>query len=271
MFFFNIQMIKSIAFLLFFAPLGLEAQTFRLAPPQAGIGSGSPFFTDSMSLSLRFDLPGAVIRYTLDGTLPNHQSQVFSKRLVVRNSCVLTAISMHPYYSDSEPVRVELVRLNPDFAPQEATLAMAPSPKYPGRGAVTLNDYEKGHAQLDNGRWLGFEGTDMDYTMEFGKKIAPKSVMVSALSAPGSWILPPRRIELWASAKKKGAFKKVATLEIPPVEQADKGIEEKIYFLSFAPVKARRWRVVAIHDALPEWHPGKGKPAWLFVDEVALQ
>ena len=266
-----IRMIKPVILLLFFIPVCLEAQTFRLAPPLIEMDAGSPFFTDSISLSLRFDLAGAVIRYTLDGTLPNSQSQVFSKRLVLRKACILTAVAMHPDFLVSEPARVQLVRLNPDLSPQESTLATAPSPKYAGKGAATLHDYGKGHAQLDSGRWLGFEGTDMDYTMEFGKKIAPKSLMVSMLSAPGSWIMPPRRIELWASVRKRGAFKKVSTLEIPPVQQGDRGLEEKIYFLNFAAVKARRWRVVAIHDMLPEWHPGKGKPAWLFVDEVALQ
>jgi len=164
-----------------------------------------------------------------------------------------------------------LVRMNPAFIPQEATLAVAPSPKYRARGTSTLHDYAKGHEQLDSGRWLGFEGADMDYTMTFANKIKSGSLLVSVLSAPGSWVMPPRSIELWASSKKKGGFKKVATLDIPPVQPGEKGIEEIIYFLNFAPVNARRWRVVATHDTLPEWHPGKGKPTWLFVDEVGLQ
>jgi hexosaminidase len=263
-------MIKPVIFLLFLIPVCLEAQPFRLAPPPIAMEAGSPFFTDSVGLALRFDLAGAVIRYTLDGTLPNPQSPVFSKRLVVRNSCVLKAVAMHPDFLASEPSSVQLVRLNQDFMPQEATIAMPPSPKYAGSGAATLHDYGKGHAQLDSGRWLGFEGTDMDYTMKFGKKIAPKSLMVSILSAPGSWVMPPCRMELWASSGKRGAFKKVSTLEIPPVQEGEKGIEEKIYFLNFDSVKARRWRVVAIHGTLPEWHPAKDKSAWLFVDEVGL-
>ena len=264
---------KAFFVLLLFFPFFIDAQPFQLAPPQTGIGSSqSPFFTDITSVMLRFDLPGAVVRYTLDGTLPGSDAPVFKDKMMIRSTCVLTAVSVHPDFLTSEPVRVHLVRMNPGFKPQEAVLAHQPSEKYPGQGVATLLDYDKGHEQLGNGRWLGFEGSDLDYTMVFSKKIAPGTLMVSVLSAPASWILPPRKIELWASTGKKGAFEKVASLDVPPVQSDEKGIFEKICLLDFKPVKAKRWRVVVSNGGpLPEWHPGKGKPAWLFVDEVAFQ
>lgn len=264
---------KTIIALLLGFPLWAPAQPFQLAPPQTGIGLfQSPFFTDSTAVALRFDLPGAVIHYTLDGTLPGPGAAVFEDRIVIRSTCVLTAVSVHPDFLTSEPVRVQFVRMDPAFEPEAATLARAPGEKYRGWGAATLHDRDKGHERLDNGRWLGFEGHDLDYTMVFSKKIAPKTLMVSVLSAPASWILPPRKIELWASRRKKGALKKVASLDIPALQQHEKGISEQILFLHFTPLKARRWRVVAVNGGpLPAWHPGNGKPAWLFVDEVGFQ
>jgi len=59
---------------------------------------------------------------------------------------------------------------------------------------------------------------------------------------------------------------------LPPAREAESGIRERLFFLDFKPLKARRVRIVARNAGpLPEWHPGKGKPAWLFVDEVAFQ
>ena len=254
-------------------PFFSVAQSFQLAPPQTGIGLfQSPFFTDSAVVVLRFDLPGATIRYTLDGTSPGSGAAIFEDSIVIRTTCILTAVSAHPDFLNSEPTRVQFVRMDPVYTPKEAALAHQPSEKYPGWGAPTLHDYDKGHEKPDDGRWLGFEGADLDYTLIFSKKIAPEKLMVSVLSAPASWILPPRSIELWASTGKKGAFEKVASLEIPPARQEEKGLSEQILFLDVKPVKARRWRVVATNGGpLPEWHPGKGKPAWLFVDEVGFQ
>ena len=41
--------------------------------------------------------------------------------------------------------------------------------------------------------------------------------------------------------------------------------------LKFAPVKARYVRIVAsTENVMPDWHPGKGFPAFLFVDEIVV-
>lgn len=264
---------KSIVILLLVFPLFSNAQPFQLAAPQTGIGSfQSPFFTDSAVVALRFDLPDASIRYTLDGSLPGREARVFKDKIVIRSTCILTAVSVHPDFLTSDPVNVQFVHLNPAFEPEQAELTNPPAEKYSGWGAATLHDHDKGHEKLDNGRWLGFEGRDLDYTMVFGKKIAPKILIVSTLSAQASWILPPDKIELWASAGRKGAFKKVAEMDIAPLQEHDKRLSENIWFVNFKPVKARHWRVVAVNGGpLPEWHPGKGRPAWLFVDEVGFQ
>lgn len=264
---------KSLIVLLLMLPAVLQAQTFQLAPPQTGIGPfQSPFFTDSTVVVLRFDLPGARIHYTLDGSLPGPASPVFKDRIVLRSSCALMAIAVHPDYRDSDPVSVQFVRLNPDLQPLQAELAHAPAAKYAGKGAATLYDRDKGHEQLTSGQWLGFEGQDLEYTVVFRKKVTLRQLMLSTLSAPGSWVLPPAAVELWADTGKKGAFEKVAFFELPPARETEGGIRERLFFLDFKPLKARRVRIVARNAGpLPEWHPGKGKPAWLFVDEVGFQ
>ena len=264
---------KTLVALLLFLPGLLQGQTFQLAPPQTGIGAfQSPLFTDSAVVVLRFDVPGASIRYTLDGSLPGPASPVFKNRIVLRSSCALTAVAVHPDYRDSEPVSVQFVRLNPDLQPVQTELVHAPAAKYAGKGATTLCDHDKGHEQLNSGHWLGFEGKDLEYTVDFRKKKTLKGLILSTLSAPASWVLPPAAVELWADTGKKGAFEKVAVFELPPAREGESGIRERLFFLDFKPRKARRWRVVARNGGpLPEWHPGKGSPAWLFVDEVIFQ
>ncbi len=54
------------------------------------------------------------------------------------------------------------------------------------------------------------------------------------------------------------------------MEQSDKNCiyEHK---LSFTPVKTQYVKVVALSESkIPEWHGGKGNPAFLFVDEITV-
>lgn len=263
---------KQIFCCLLFLPFALPAQSFQLAPPQASLGlKETPFFSDSIVVDLHFDLPGAHIRYTLDGTSPGKEAPLFHRKMAVYQTCMLTAVAEHPDFLTSDPLRIQLVRTPAGFKPQQATLTIAPSEKYPGQGAATLHDQKKGHEDLSRGQWLGFEGKHLDYSMTFPEKIAASSLMVSVLSAPSSWIFPPQKIDLWAATGKKGLFRLVASLDIPPAREDEKGLSERLYFLNFKRVKAQRWRVVATNfGTLPDWHPGKGKAAWLFVDELGF-
>ncbi|MBK8557563.1 MAG: chitobiase/beta-hexosaminidase C-terminal domain-containing protein [Lewinellaceae bacterium] len=52
----------------------ISAQVYRLAPPQ--IQCASTVFTDKTSVKMAFDLEGASIHYTLDGSAPTRQSPV---------------------------------------------------------------------------------------------------------------------------------------------------------------------------------------------------
>ena len=42
------------------------------------------------------------------------------------------------------------------------------------------------------------------------------------------------------------------------------------HLLTFDPVTARYFRVTVKPSVIPEWHPGKGNRAFIFVDEIRL-
>lgn len=52
----------------------------------------------------------------------------------------------------------------------------------------------------------------------------------------------------------------------------DKGANAIVtHSLAFDPVKARYVRVsLQPENSMPDWHPGKGKPAFIFVDEIEI-
>lgn len=245
------------------------AQPFQLAQPVLQIAS--PFFTDSAVIRLRFDLEGAEIRYTLDGNEPTRLSPEYKGAITVRENSLLVAKAFHPDFLASEPVSQLLIKIAPALLPATGELAVPPSPKYPAQGSRSLFDLQKGGSAYSDGKWLGFEGKNLEYSFSLSQKQTARRLTVSTLSAPGAWIFPPRRIEVWAKNKRGGAFKKVADENYPPLPGLLPGHDQLLVVTFPKACTALEWKVVVEnYGPLPDWHPGKGAAAWLFVDEIFL-
>ncbi len=245
------------------------AQSFQLAEPV--LLTQSPFFTDSAVIRLRFELEGAEIRYTLNGSEPTRLSPEYQGPVTIWATSMLVAKAFHPDFVASETISELFIKIDPAYVPATGELAVPPSPQYPGEGSRSLFDLQKGSANYSDGRWLGFEGKNLEYTFSLPKKQTAQRLTVSSLSAAGSWIFPPRHIEVWAKTGRKGAFKKVAEENYPPLPYLLPNREYLIALPFPKACTAREWKVVVEnYGALPDWHPGKGSPAWLFVDEIFL-
>ena len=95
------------------------------------------------------------------------------------------------------------------------------------------------------------------------------SVAISTNVAKGDWVFDARNLSVETSDDGK-TFKKIASEEYPEMKETDKdGIVE--HKLTFAPVTIQYVRVIASPEkSLPAWHGGKGKNAFLFVDEIKI-
>jgi hexosaminidase len=196
---------------------------------------------------------------------------VYHRPLQVRKSSVVRAIAVHPDYQDSEVAAAGFVKITP-MVPSEISLDMPASPKYPAQGAKTLADHKKGGADIHDGNWLGFEGTPAGLTMHFDKDIQPSNMTISALVATGSWIFPPQSIEVLGSLNGReffplGHMKYDAGASAPHPSDG-----QNFYTLPLLKQTVRHLKVVVHpYGQLPDWHPGAGKPAWLFLDEIIVE
>ena len=86
----------------------------------------------------------------------------------------------------------------------------------------------------------------------------------------GSWVFDARGIEVAVSADGK-TFNTVASVDLPAMAE---NAPNKVYThnVDFKTTKARYVRLIAKTErTLPEWHAGKGKPGFLFVDEISVK
>lgn len=148
-------------------------------------------------------------------------------------------------------------------------LAQEPSPRYPGHGARTLTDAVLGGAQFNDPRWLGFEGTDVVAVVDLGETIAIDRVAARFFHNAASWIWLPRRLQVEVSADGERFASFGGTVH--DVDDRASGSFAREMIVEGDPVIARYVRVYAegIRQC-PEWHPGAGGPAWVFMDEIRV-
>ena len=149
------------------------------------------------------------------------------------------------------------------------TLLQPTHKNYTYNDAATLTDGLLGDTGFGTGRWLGFCENDLEAVIDMQKPSVISHVEFNTCVDKGSWIFDARDIEVSVSQDGK-TFKQVAAKQLPALGEnaADKVYTHK---LDFQPTKARYVKVKAASErSIPKWHSGKGKPAFLFVDEISI-
>lgn len=150
-----------------------------------------------------------------------------------------------------------------------AHLLTPASEKYPVGGARALTDGLKGTRDYHS-NWLGFEGTEMEATIDLGTATRIQSISAAFLQDANSWIWIPEQVEF--SISKTGAvFEKTGSLEGTTDPHASGEIVEN-FSCTFSPQEARYIKIKT-RSVLqcPAWHKGAGGKAWIFTDEIVVQ
>jgi hypothetical protein len=152
---------------------------------------------------------------------------------------------------------------------RQVVLARPPSPKYPGQGAKTLADGKRGSRDYSDGRWLGFEGEDLDAVIDLGKMRPIRNVTCGFLRNQGSWIFLPESLEI-ALSENNADFQIIHYWE--EKKAADSAPMVRDYLADIESRSARYIRVRAKNRGkCPPWHIGAGNKAWIFADEIIVR
>lgn len=210
-------------------------------------------------------LEGGQIYYTTDGSEPTLKSTRYSKPVSVDRSMEIKAAA----FRDGKPTRT----LSQNYTFNKATLkpiklGASPYQSYTYDGAVQLNDGITGNKNYRSGRWIGFNNEDLLATIDLIDNTDITGVEVGTYVLTGDWIFRPSAIVV--SVSDNGKDFKVIKNEV--LKEAQNNVFDlERHLITFEPVQARYVRVdVKSLKQMPEWHPGKGKPAFLFVDEISI-
>lgn len=205
--------------------------------------------------------------YTTDETVPNLQSKKYTEPLRIDSSLTLKAITvvngknMSMIPAQQSFVIHKAVGKNVNYTNPVSSYYMADGPN-------SLTDGVRGTKEVGK-YWHGFEGKDLIATIDLGEEENIHTISLGCLQSYRDWIMMPRWVKFEISDDGKN-FTEVQTIpnDISENEQAS---TIKDFTANFSERKTRFIRVTAkALDALPKGHPGEGKPAWIFADEIIV-
>jgi hypothetical protein len=173
-------------------------------------------------------------------------------------------------YASPNDLPVQQVKINHLAVGHPITLKQQPAPKYNGQGAAMLTDSKTGTRNFDDGFWLGFYGNDLEATIDLERAQPISEISVGALQDCDSYIFLPSRITVSFSNDGKNFIKPIAK-ETGVLEKPHEKFISRMA-LQTEDVDARYIRIkVENIGTCPQWHPAKGSPAFLFVDEITVR
>ena len=141
---------------------------------------------------------------------------------------------------------------------------IAPHKRYESLSGASLTDgLYGGTSYVEN--WVGWEGTDADFTVDLGESQTVRCAGVDFLRQIGGWVLEPRGIHVYVSDNGTD-FVPFASIENPESRNETIGFKA-LEVKGEAEARYVRFVVEGVRIC-PEWHYGVGNPCWFFIDEI---
>ena len=248
----------------------LENEIIKIINPS--IEQDSSIIPAHLDIPIKHVVKGTTIRYTLDGTDPDSMnSPIYKKPIRLFNNTVVKTKAFKPGWISSDIVQRNFYKST--IHPDSIVLLQLPDPKYRASGPKTLFDYELGDKNFGNAKWLGYKDANMELIIGFNKATAIKEIYFNALVNLGSYIFPIVSIDVMGSMDGKN-YTIISKNNYPAVTNATPKTLNETQGFSCAiakPTAYKYYKFTATNlKKLPNWHPGKGTPAWIFIDEIFL-
>ncbi|MCR4660285.1 MAG: GH92 family glycosyl hydrolase [Bacteroidales bacterium] len=208
----------------------------------------------------------AKIYYTLNGSIPDNTSTLYTRPFEVASDCTVQAVAYTPAGGRSHVVSQQLNRF---VADKTVAYNTHPAPQYFDGGETGLVDRLHATSNYLIGGWQGWQ-EDMDVTIDLLKTRNVSTVELCCLENTRSWILLPRFVGIdyspdgrqWRPFGIQPLRREPDHTGTPTIHTITIDGQARVRYLR---VRARNY------GPLPDWHPSAGGQAWIFVDEITIK
>lgn len=207
------------------------------------------------------------IYYSTDGSDPSPSGKLYTNPIQIDSSVTLKAITVVNGRVLSKTVAQQSFEMDKATG-KNVVYANPVSRNYSADGPNALTDGIRGTDSDISKYWHGFEGKDLIATIDLGKEETIHTISIGCLQHYRDWIMMPLWVKFEISDDGEN-FKEIKTVNNTVPSNVQSSIKD--FSADFPEQKARYIRVRAkALDGLPKDHPGEGKPAWIFADEIIV-
>ena len=221
-----------------------------------------------LSVALSTEVANAVIHYSTDGTEPGLTSPVYTGPFTLSTSTVVKAVTVINGKVMSNQATVQPFVVHQALG-QDVSYKFPVSKYYMADGKNALTDGIRG-SLVHNKYWHGLEGHDLVATIDLGSEKSVHSITLGCLQRYTDWIFLPTAVQFEIS--NDGINYTMAATIPNTIATTEKAPLIKDFTATLDATSTRFIRVSAkVLEACPKGHPGEGKPAWIFADELIVQ
>ncbi|WP_299889522.1 FN3 associated domain-containing protein [uncultured Lacinutrix sp.] len=233
----------------------LQEQQISLAQPRVNVTS--TIIDSSVVATANLDMENVDIYYTNDGTKPNQKSLMYNTPLKIKEQGNYKFRAFHPDWKPSAVTKLKLYKKG--YRPNKIDWETNITTTYPGIGEATVVNQKKGSLNFRDKQWFGSDSI-VKATVNFKEKTYVESMIIGYLVDTKSWIFSPSQVILCFSKTDSITInlEKLKAKDLRELNDIEIRINKTIDSINITVVNTIE---------LPEWHPGKGSKAWLFMDE----
>ena len=211
----------------------------------------------------------AGIRYTVDGSEPTAGSQLYEAPFVVSERPATVKAAVFRDGKDSGIYFRDILASKAYHRPLLVNTEKAWN--YRWQPDESLVDGLRGGTNFNSDSFVAWNEEPMDVTIDMGEDAqAYSSVTICILVDKLNYIFAPSSVEVSLSDDAE-SFDSVAHLDVITDRPSDPDCLREIP-VSFRESNARYIRVKApVVNPIPDWHPGRGHSAFVFVDEIVVK
>ena len=212
-------------------------------------------------------LADSPIYYTLDGSEPTKSSNEYVGKFTVKEDAKIKAAAFANGKLSSKIFSEEIKMSKSSYKP--ITMLSTAARGYSFNGAPLLVDGLYGSSNYKTGRWIGFQGADLVVVIDMLQPTEITEVKFNTNVVTGDWIFDAEEVIVETSNDNE-TFETIVSEKGLNVKE-DHWQDVVNHEFIFDATTARYFKVtIKSLSEMPEWHAGKGRGAYVFVDEIAL-
>ncbi len=214
----------------------------------------------------------STIYYTLDGSNPTEESNVYKEPFVIDTTCILKVKN----YTENKLPSVQVSKKFNFINIISTVFKENPEKPYTKQLNYALMDSKYAVPGEYPSEWLGFYGKDLEAEIILSKQVDINLIKANFCSDPNNWVLLPTEVS-FAFSTDGIHFTDPIKAEFETISKSKtQDFDNSYTFWAKAKnVNAKNIKAIKIYaknnGTLPEWHPYKGEKSWIMIDEIEVE